>query len=147
MKKFASVICLLCCLHVQAEFVNQLTLKKSFTVHEADSVLTAATGISGIFPLQYPVNIYKVIYNTVAGDSTPTTASGLMAVPVGAPCKVPMMSYQHGTTTKKNDVPSRFKGEWFIALAAASKGYVALMPDYLGLGDGPGMHPYRSEER
>jgi hypothetical protein len=127
----------------QAQFVNQLIFKKAFTPHEVDSVITAAVGIPGVFPTTYGARAYKVIYNTVNGDSTPTIASGLLIVPVGAPCKSPMMSYQHGTVTKKNDVPSRFAGEWFIALAAASKGYVSLMPDYVGLGDGPGMHPYQ----
>lgn len=143
MKKGIAAFMLLLCVHVQAQFVNQLVFKRQFTAHEIDSVLTAAVGISGIFPISYGAKAYKVIYNTVAADSTPTTASGLLIVPVGAPCKVPMLSYQHGTVTKKSDVPSRFQGEWFIALAGAGKGIVTLMPDYLGLGDGPGMHPYQ----
>ncbi len=143
MKKIFPLLFVVMCLQVQSQFVNQLVFKKIFTAHEVDSVLTAATGISGVFPTTYGAKVYKVIYNTVNGDSTPTTASGLLVVPVGAPCKSPMMSYQHGTVTRKSDVPSRFQGEWFIALAGASKGFVSLMPDYLGLGDGPGMHPYQ----
>lgn len=147
MKK-VSLWMVLCLLYTgaEAQFINQLVFKKSFTAHEVDSVLTAATGISGVFPVTYGAKAYKVIYNTVAGDSTPTTASGLMIIPVGAPCKAPMMSYQHGTTPEREQVPSRFKGEWFIALAGAAKGVVSLMPDYLGMGDGPGFHPYQQAQ-
>lgn len=84
-----------------------------------------------------------MVYNTVAGDSTPTIASGLVIIPVGAPCRVGIISYQHGTVMKKSDVPSNQQGEWFIALAAAAQGYIGVMPDYLGMGESPGMHPYQ----
>jgi acetyl esterase/lipase len=143
MKKSIILALTFCALQISAQFAGQVTFKKYFTAHQVDSVLTAVTGISGVFPTNYDVKAYKVIYNTVKWDSTPTTASGLMIVPVNAPCKVPVLSYQHGTITRKSDAPSRFKSEWYLALAAASKGYVGLMPDYLGLGDGPGLHPYQ----
>lgn len=143
MKKILPALFVLVSICSNAQFVNQLVYQRSFTPHEVDSVITHAVGISGVFPITYGAKAYKIIYNTVGGDSSPIIASGLMIVPDGAPCKVPMISYQHGTVTKKSDVPSRFQGEWFIALAAAAKGYVGLMPDYLGLGDGPGLHPYQ----
>jgi len=55
----------------------------------------------------------------------------------------------HGTTADKNAVPSRIapnfvaSGEgWAALLLLAAGGYVLAAPDYLGLGDGPGVHPY-----
>jgi len=143
MKKFFASLLVLSCFYVQAQYVDQLVFIRSFNTLQIDSYLTHQGLPSALFPIYYGFDVYKIVYNTVAGDSTPTTASGLMVVPVGAPCKVPIMSYQHGTTIKKSDVPSRLSGEWFIALIAASRGIVGIMPDYLGLGDGPGFHPYQ----
>ena len=53
----------------------------------------------------YDVDAYKIIYNTVSFDSTPTTASGLFCVPKNVFCQFPIISYQHGTMTKKSDAP------------------------------------------
>jgi hypothetical protein len=130
-------------LTTKAQFVNQLVFSRAYTPHEVDSTLAAQGIPSGIFTASFGAKAYKVIYNTVSWDSTPTIASGLMIIPDNPPCKVGIMSYQHGTTAKKTDVPSRYTGEWFLALAAASRGIITVMPDYLGLGDGPGLHPYQ----
>ncbi len=143
MKKSITLFAVLFTLLAQAQFVNQLVYQRSFTPQQIDSVLASQGVPSGIFPIAYGAKAYKIIYNTVSWDSTHTIASGLMIIPDHPTCKVGIISYQHGTTIKKSDVPSRFNGEWFIALAGAAKGLVSLMPDYLGLGDGPGLHPYQ----
>ena len=143
MKKVYLLFFVLLSICGKAQFINQLTFKLSFTAHQVDSVIQAQGIPAGIFHPAYPVKVYKVVYNTVSWDSTSTIASGLLAVPVGLSCKTNIVSYQHGTTMKKSSAPSNLKGEWFIALAAASIGHVIVMPDYLGLGDGPGLHPYQ----
>src|SRR5204863_471860 len=130
-------------INAQGQFVNQLQYKFTLNAHEVDSVLVLQGIPSGVFPINFGAKAFKVIYNTVSWDSTPTIASGLLIVPVGARCKVPLISYQHGTITRKSDALSNLQGEWFIALAGASKGNVVVMPDYLGLGDSPGLHPYQ----
>jgi hypothetical protein len=123
--------------------MNQLTYVGQYNQHQVDSLLSAAGIPGGIFIPVYQVKLYKVIYNTVSYDSTPTTASGLLAVPIGAPCKTGIISYQHAEITQTNQAPSNFKNEWFISLVAASAGYVALCPDYLGLGIAAhGFHPF-----
>lgn len=96
--------------------------------------------------LDYGVKAYKVIYRTLNFDSTPTIASGLIMIPESPEyCKLPISSYQHGTTVRKKDVPSRLSGnEKLITMAMASAGMVSCMPDYLGMGDGPGYHPYQN---
>lgn len=96
--------------------------------------------------LDYGVKAYKIIYRTLNYDSTPTTASGLIMIPESPEyCKLPISSYQHGTTVRKKDVPSRLSGnEKLITMAMASAGMVSCMPDYLGMGDGPGYHPYQN---
>lgn len=144
MRKFITLLCVTYSLFLNAQFVNQLTYINTLTVPQVDSALRAATGSSIIpFTLNYGVKIYKVVYNTVDWDSNATTASGLLCVPVNPPCKVNIISYQHGTITRKRDAPSKLKSEWYIGLAAASLGSVCVLPDYLGLGSGPGLHPYQ----
>lgn len=143
MKHFFTLLFAALCSPLHSQFVNQLQYKFTLTPHEVDSVLVAQGIPSGIFPITYGAKVYKVIYNTVSWDSTPTIASGLMVVPVGVRCKVPVISYQHGTTVRKSDAMSNLSGEWFIGLAGAAKGNIVVLPDYLGLGDGPGLHPYQ----
>jgi len=88
------------------------------------------------------VNYYKVIYETVDPHGLRTQASGALVVPVGEPGPLPVVSYQHGTILLREDVPSRLNLEGFLGVAMATSGYLAVLPDYLGLGDSPGFHPY-----
>jgi len=149
MKKLYTVYLLVltacCLLHttLSAQQIVSLTLLKAFSVEQIDSVYTA-NGLPGfLVPITYPVNVYRVTYNTVSFDGiSPTTATGALLVPQGTPCKNPLISYQHGTTTHRHGVASYLSGELVIGLAESTDGYVVSMPDYLGLGDGPGFHPY-----
>ena len=95
----------------------------------------------------FDVDIYKIAYNTVDVDGSPTVASGAMVIPVNTTCnQFPLISYNHGTVLKKEDVPSRNNGESLIPKLMASTGKVTVCPDYLGLGDNPGLHPYLHAE-
>jgi len=69
-------------------------------------------------------------------------ASGALAVPHNSTCPLPMVVYQHGTAFNPNGVPSQLSTEVFIGNVMGADGYVVLMPDYLGLGESVGMHPY-----
>lgn len=96
---------------------------------------------------QYDVANYKIVYNTVETDGfTPTTASGMLCVPLVACDSFGIVSYDHGTVLMRDDVPSRNNFESTIGKVFASTGYIATMPDYLGLGDNAGIHPYLHAE-
>jgi pimeloyl-ACP methyl ester carboxylesterase len=142
MKKLFTFIGIAAMLQTSAQFAVSVTYINSFTAHQVDSALSSNGIPTFLFHLNYGVNMYKVIYNTVSWDSTPTQASGLLAVPVGTPCKVGMLSYQHEEITQKNRAPSNIQNEWYISIIAGSEGYVCVMPDYLGLGSGTGRHPF-----
>lgn len=91
----------------------------------------------------YDVDYYKVVYSTTGVDGNSTIASGGLAIPKNTPCdSLPIAVYQHGTSLNKNDVPSRNNGEAIIPKLMTSKGFVTCAPDYLGMGDSPGLHPY-----
>jgi hypothetical protein len=92
---------------------------------------------------QYTVKFYKVVYETIDPLGGRTQASGGFFLPQGVGKALPLLSYQHGTITGTNDVPSNGNaGESVVGLAFASIGYASALPDYLGLGDSPGFHPY-----
>ncbi len=93
---------------------------------------------------QFPVDLYKVQYETIDPLGARTVASGAIALPRGASAALPLLSYQHGTLTHTNEAPSAMSlfGELGIGAILASVGYAAVLPDYLGMGDSPGLHPY-----
>ncbi|MGA2865148.1 MAG: lipase family protein [Verrucomicrobiota bacterium] len=93
---------------------------------------------------QYDVGLYKIVYETITPLGARTLASGALVLPQNAGGALPLVSYQHGTLTQTNSAPSslNLSGEVTIGIAFATTGYAAAVPDYLGLGDSPGLHPY-----
>lgn len=96
----------------------------------------------GVFGAQNDVAMYKIIYNTTDVHGEPTIASGAMFVPEIPGCALPVAVYDHGTIFLKNDVPSNNNGEATVGKYMGAFGYLGLLPDYLGLGESPGLHPY-----
>ncbi|MFT4753362.1 MAG: hypothetical protein ACI85Q_000903 [Salibacteraceae bacterium] len=136
----------------------QLVLVSLFTVCSVQSqVLVSATDL-GLFPkalisfsgltnAEYNVQMYKVTYNTTDNTGANVIASGMIAVPINSNCdSLPIALYAHGTVLLREGVPSRNNDESLLGKAFASRGYVTAMPDYLGLGDLPGLHPYQHAE-
>ena len=102
-------------------------------INELGLTIVAANGL----------DIYKLLYKTIdALGESQTIASGALMVPTGIAGPFPMSSYQHGTIVRKDDVPSMGSGETLIGVLFSSTGFVTVMPDYLGLGESPGLHPY-----
>ena len=78
--------------------------------------------------------MYKMIYNTVDINGQPTIASGAFLVPTNTNCAdFPIATYNHGTTLKKDDVPSNDVSETFIGKIFSAGGYFTCMPDYIGM--------------
>lgn len=92
----------------------------------------------------YGVDAYTVLYGTVDADGLPTVASGLVVLPRNGGGTVSPLVFEHGTRTARTGVATRDKAndDWYTALLIGSTGYAAVAPDYLGLGYGPGYHPY-----
>ncbi|HEY1178680.1 MAG TPA: lipase [Phytomonospora sp.] len=94
--------------------------------------------------VRYPVDLYRLEYATVDAVGEPTTASGLLALPHNRDRSLTPVSFTHGTESTKEGVPSVPGDVWDQAPAwtYASAGFAAVAPDYLGLGTGPGLHPW-----
>ena len=94
-------------------------------------------------PADYDVDFYKITYTTTDTDGQPTIASGAFTLPVSNSCNsFPMVAYCHGTVLRRFDVPSERNFESLIVTVLSSAGYIGIAPDYLGLGEDEGVHPY-----
>jgi len=113
------------------------------TIDEIKFVFTFL-GIADSIDYQYSVQVFSVKYQTISATGAESFASGLVVVPNSTAKSWPLVSFHHGTELKKSNVPSRlvFGSGYEVALMFATEGYVACSPDYLGLGDGEGLHPY-----
>ncbi|MEU9188129.1 alpha/beta hydrolase [Streptomyces sp. NPDC048484] len=93
--------------------------------------------------VRYGVRAYRLTYRTVDPFGKPTTATGLLSLPKGGGHRLDLVSDTHGTMVHRGYAPSA--GEDFGRIPSylnASAGRAVAAPDYLGLGDGPGRHPY-----
>ena len=94
--------------------------------------------------VRYAVTDYRITYSTIDPQGRPTTASGLVVLPTGAGSHLNVISYDHGTNPTRDAVASVTAGggDREAVELFGSAGYAAIAPDYLGLGTGPGDHPY-----
>lgn len=92
----------------------------------------------------YDVDSYKVTYNTIDAVGNEHVASGLVCIPKSDQwLTFPLGCYQHGTVSGREDVPSRGAfGQLALPATFSAYGYVVCAPDFVGLGDSPGVHPY-----
>lgn len=118
-------------------------LSYTFIGSKSKAQLAAQFGLPFI---QYGARFYKVTYTTQDLSGAQDTVSGLVVVPDDDTDIFPRLVYQHGTSSSKDNVPSRYGqpggGEGDIPVFFAGMGFVALAPDYLGLGDSDEFHPY-----
>jgi hypothetical protein len=111
------------------------------TVDRATATAIRNLSYTGLPDAQYDTRYYKLTYRTLDPHRQVTTATGMLGVPVGA-TNPPVVSLQHGTVTERTDVPSRYTTGDNHSVLFTGSGYLMVAADYLGLGDGPGRHPY-----
>ncbi|WP_433179780.1 alpha/beta hydrolase family protein [Actinoallomurus sp. CA-150999] len=94
--------------------------------------------------VRYGVALYRLLYRTVDADGRPTVASGLIVLPRSGDRRPRIVSFTHGTQSYKEDAPSIGKDDFSSspAMTFGAAGFAAVTPDYLGLGEGPGTHPW-----
>lgn len=110
---------------------------------QAAAAELAAAGFAGD-TARHGVVAYRLVYRTVDAYGRPTTASGLFALPLSSAHRLRTVSFAHGTGSHKDDAPSMQRGAFVSApvIAHAASGAASVAPDYLGLGKGPGLHPW-----
>ncbi|MFI6875682.1 alpha/beta hydrolase family protein [Streptomyces sp. NPDC050400] len=122
-----------------------VSAEKLYTL-ETPQTVAAELGTAGFEAgtVRYGVVAYRLVYRTVDPHGRPTTASGLLVLPLGSESRLPVVSFAHGTGSHKRDSPSMQRGAFVPApvIAHAATGAVGVAPDYLGMGTGPGLHPW-----
>ncbi|WSR23852.1 lipase [Streptomyces sp. NBC_01205] len=110
---------------------------------QAVSVELGAAGFE-VDTVRHGVVAYRLVYRTVDAYGRPTTASGLFVVPLNSSGRLRAVSFTHGTGSHKDDSPSMQRGKFVSApvIAHAAAGAAGVAPDYLGMGKGPGLHPW-----
>ncbi|MFF1922817.1 lipase [Streptomyces sp. NPDC058221] len=110
------------------------------------SAVTAELGRAGFAgdTVRHGVVAYRLVYRTIDAHGRPTTASGLFVTPLHTERRLPTVSFAHGTGSHKDDSPSMQRAAFVSApaIAHAAAGSATVAPDYLGLGTGPGLHPW-----
>lgn len=119
---------------VQGQRLESAQYLESFTANE----ITLIVGLS----VNYGVDLYKIRYYTPDIEGNDHVASGLLCVPQNPNLNFPLAVFQHGTVGSRDDVPSNLQGGYVLPMIFASFGYVVCAPDFVGLGDSPGVHPY-----
>ncbi len=102
------------------------------------------TALAGLNP-RYDVAVYRIGYQTLDAFGNLTAASGVIGAPIGIPAGAPLLSFQHGTIASNDRAPSINPKETGTDLALflmGAKGYLTVIPDYLGFGDSNGLHPF-----
>lgn len=122
------------------------TIISHLTIPDIEDILSQNGVPSGLLPTDYEVDVHRVIYNTPDPHGNPTVASGIICLPSNDTCPMPMMSYLHGTKALKTEAFYYLEGEWWLGVLTATSGYAVCLPDYLGLGAGPGIHYYQHAE-
>lgn len=88
---------------------------------------------------------YKITYYTKNEKDVLVKATGLLMYP-NVNMKLSTVVSDHGTTDSRHNVPSNLKGVLTIGFALelsyVLNGYILMAPDYVGMGDGEGVHPY-----
>lgn len=119
------------------------SLLASYTAAEV-SVLYSQNGIPpGILASDYGVEEYKIRYQTIDADGSPTFATGLLAIPIGSTCPAPLGVYNHGTFSDYASMPSNLGTEHMLGVGYAASGYVGVLPDLVGYGESPGFPNYQ----
>lgn len=89
------------------------------------------------------VDLYLLTYRTAGVDGRPTTASALTVLPRTRERTLRTVTWLHGTRVFRGDTGSTADNlDRAAAVLFAASGLATVAPDYLGLGTGPGHHPY-----
>lgn len=123
---------------VQYELIGRWDVARLNGILSADTPKFAGVTVS-YTPARNAVKLYRVSYPSVVPEKSnkPILATGLLAVPDTAATAFPMVSYQHGTVYRKEQVPSfpdQSPETQLMIAQFAGQGYLLIGADYFGMG-------------
>lgn len=141
--RFFKFISLMACLNFA--LISQAQTFELIAQYDLEDVydIMADFGVpEGWVDIQHGADVYKVTYETIHPNGEIVLVTGAFCLPADLTCPIPLSSYQHGSTSLKTEVPGYLNGETLLGVIYASVGYGIVMPDFIGLGDSPGLHLY-----
>ena len=84
---------------VSYEFLNEIDKESSQAVLNA-FIPTAPT-------VEYDIEMYSILYETIDQFGNQTIASGVIVIPVGQLETLPLLSFHHGTEVKRSNTYSQ----------------------------------------
>ncbi len=121
---------------------NNLTGQELVSSEYLSSISQASLEAQYSTSFKNGVDLYRVLYTTPDVLGVPDTASGLLVVPDDPGFVYPLLVYQHGTVNSRWDVPSQLAGGYQLATVFGGQGYATVAPDFVGMGEARGLHPY-----
>jgi hypothetical protein len=113
---------------------------KSWSATHGRALITLS-GAKGV-PVRHTVDAWRMTYPSKDSAGRAILLSGVLALPRGVTPRS-LVSWQHGTSTSRADVPSNLSVDGIAAaIIFAGTGRAAMAPDYLGLGVSPLVHTY-----
>ncbi|SEL85042.1 lipase family protein [Parapedobacter koreensis] len=131
-----------------------------YLISEEEAAQVSVEEIKARFPnpaaallIASDVTAYRVTYKTQFPAGNPIEASGLVIIPKNKTENLTLLGFQHGTITADNEAPSSYlpngNMEAYVAGtvgASLAKGYIVVMPDYIGYGVSSNIpHPYQEK--
>ncbi|MCB0587793.1 MAG: T9SS type A sorting domain-containing protein [Phaeodactylibacter sp.] len=103
---------------------------------------------SGNSPANTGADYYSIRYTTPDIEGVLDTASGLLVIPQRGDIDMAMAVFQRGTARFKQDAASNLSAvdAVFASSVLAGQGMITLAPDYLGMREARGFHPYLDKE-
>ena len=119
-------------------------LIESWTTNEVSQLYSDYSIPPTVGNVTYSVDGYKLNYLTEDFDGEKVLCSGSIYFPRNIDCEPPILSWQHGTMVNNFFAPSNIGNtdNDLIGAIGASNGYIVTMSDFIGLGDGEGIHNY-----
>ena len=118
-------------------------LVQSWTISEVQQIYYNNGVPSEAGDVNFGVDGYKILYFTPDHTGELVLCSGAIYLPKNTLCPSPILAWQHGTTASDTWVPSNiYSDNNVIGTIGASQGYVVVMSDFIGLGEGIGFHNY-----
>ncbi len=130
--------------HAFAQNAGQAISLTPITTYSIDDIKSYKAMMNISIPTTTSISTYKLSYYTTNVKGQLVIATAGIAVPnETALDDRALLSYQHGTSTKRTESPSANGNELLLNGAYfASNGYLVVAADYLGLGDNLEFHPY-----
>jgi pimeloyl-ACP methyl ester carboxylesterase len=95
------------------------------------------------------VAFHRIRYRSIGVTGQADDLSALLAIPVGVPGPLPLLSYQHGTIVRRSNAPSTVDlaappsdSDVLLVFIYAASGFATVAPDYIGFGLSEEAHPY-----